>query len=269
MNSFIKIAGFTLADQMKQKSFYVLLIISILFVLMIRGCYQGEYIINGRQISNAALAWQVSKIVFQVITFGMFLMVSMISMKIFSRDQADGSLILYLSRPVTRWQYVLGRIAGTWVLCLVFMFLLHLTIFLTVWLNTGEIITGYLSASLISSINLLFVIICVCFLSLFMPDFISAVFTLGILLVGFISDGSHLIINNEIVKSAIPTSVNADPALWRIIYPKVFMVQAYADSIISNNRLSAMGPVHPLVNIFFFILLITAMLLVSFNKKEI
>ena len=111
----------------------------------------------------------------------MFLMVSMLSMKIFSRDHKDGSMILFLSRSVVRWQYVLGRIAGTWVLCLVFMFLLHLTIFLTVWLNTGETITGYLTASIVSSINLLFVILCVCFLSLFMPDFISAAFTLGIL----------------------------------------------------------------------------------------
>ena len=51
--------------------------------------------------------------------------------------------------------------------------------------------------------------------------------------IGFISDGGHLIINNEIVRSAVPPAVNADPTLWRILYPKVFMVQAYADSIIN------------------------------------
>jgi len=269
MNNFIKIATFTIVDQMKHKSFYVLLVISILFVLMIRGCYQGEYIVNGRQINNITLAWHVSKIVFQIIAVGMFLMVSMFSMKIFSRDHADGSLILFLSRPVFRWQYVLGRIAGTWALCLVFMFLLHLTIFLTVWTKTGATIPGYLTASLVCSINLLFIIVCVCFLSLFMPDFISAVFTMGILLVGFISDGGHQIINSEIVKSAVPSTLNADPALWRILYPKVFMVQAYADSIISKSRLSTMGPFHPMLNLSLFILLIMVLLLISFNKKEI
>ena len=269
MNNFIKIAGFTIADQMKHKSFYVLLVVSILFVLMIRGCYQGEYLINGRQIENATLAWHVSKIAFQIIAAGMFLMVSMLSMKIFSRDQADGSLLLFLSRPVFRWQYVIGRVAGTWALCLVFMFVLHLTIFLAVWINTGATVAGYLTASLVSSINLLFVIVCVCLLSLYMPDFISAVFTMGILLVGFISDGGHLIINNEMVKSAVPPTVNADPALWRILYPKVFMVQAYADSIINNSRLGAMGPFHPVLNLSFFILLITALLLIGFKNKEI
>lgn len=269
MNNFFKIAAFTVVDQMKHKSFYVLLVISILFVLMIRGCYQGEYIVNGKQINNITLAWQVSKIVFQIIAVGMFFMVSMLAMKIFSRDQADGSLILFLSRPVFRWQYVLGRITGTWALCLVFMFLLHLTIFLTVWAKTGAPIPGYLTASLVSSINLLFVIVCVCFLSLFMPDFISAVFTMGILLVGFISDGGQQILNNEIVKSAITPTANTDPALWRILYPKVFMVQAYADSIISQSQLSPMGPFHPLLNLSVFILLIMTLLLISFNKKEI
>ncbi len=269
MNNFFKIAAFTVVDQMKHKSFYVLLVISILFVLMIRGCYQGEYIVNGKQINNIMLAWQVSKIVFQIIAVGMFFMVSMLAMKIFSRDQADGSLILFLSRPVFRWQYVLGRITGTWALCLVFMFLLHLTIFLTVWTKTGAPIPGYLTASLVSSINLLFVIVCVCFLSLFMPDFISAVFTMGILLVGFISDGGQQILNNEIVKSAVAPTANTDPELWRILYPKVFMVQAYADSIISQSQLSPMGPFHPLLNLSVFILLIMTLLLISFNKKEI
>lgn len=269
MNNFFKIAAFTVVDHMKHKSFYVLLVVSILFVLMIRGCYQGEYIVNGKQINNIMLAWQVSKIVFQIIAVGMFFMVSMLAMKIFSRDQADGSLILFLSRPVFRWQYVLGRITGTWALCLVFMFLLHLTIFLTVWAKTGAPIPGYLTASLVSSINLLFVIVCVCFLSLFMPDFISAVFTMGILLVGFISDGGQQILNNEIVKSAITPTANTDPALWRILYPKVFMVQAYADSIISQSQLSPMGPFHPLLNLSVFILLIMTLLLISFNKKEI
>ena len=269
MNNFFKIAAFTVVDHMKHKSFYVLLVVSILFVLMIRGCYQGDYIVNGRQLDNTVIAWHVSKIVFQLIAVGMFLMVSMLSMKIFSRDQADGSLILFLSRPVFRWQYVLGRITGTWALCLVFMFLLHLTIFLTVWTKTGAPIPGYLTASLVSSINLLFVIVCVCFLSLFMPDFISAVFTMGILLVGFISDGGQQILNNEIVKSAVAPTANTDPALWRILYPKVFMVQAYADSIISQSQLSPMGPFHPLLNLCVFILLIMTLLLISFNRKEI
>jgi ABC-type transport system involved in multi-copper enzyme maturation permease subunit len=269
MNNLLKIAVFTLGDQLKHKSFYLLLAISILFVFMIRGCYQGEYVVNGRQIDNDILAWHVSKIVFQVVAAGMFFLASLLSMKIFSRDHGDGSMTLFLSRPLSRWQYVLGRIAGTWLICLALMFSLHLVIFWTAWTNTGAVFWGYLAASLVSAINLLFVIACVCFFSLFMPDFISVVFTAGILLVGFISDGGYLVINNAMVRSLAMPAVNAGPALWRVLYPKVFMVQAYADSIIGQSRLNSMGPVHPMLNLAFYILLVTALLLIIFNKKEI
>jgi ABC-type transport system involved in multi-copper enzyme maturation permease subunit len=260
---------YTMRDQMRHKSFYVLLGLSILFILTIRGCYDSGYTVNGKMVDTATVAFHVSKIVFHLIAAGMFLMVSMLSMKIFSRDHKDGSMVLFLSRPVFRWQYVLGRVTGTWAFCLVFMFLLHATIFLTVYVKTGTLIYEYLTASLLCSINLLFVIACVCFLSLFMPDFISALFTMGILFIGFISDSGYQIINSDIVRSAVPESTNWGPALWRIVYPKVFMLQAYADAIISKSEFHNLGPLHPFLNISLFILFIVILMLGFFNRKEI
>jgi len=93
MNSFLKIVGYTIRDQMRLKSFYVLLGLSILFVLMIRGCFNGQYVVSGKQLDNITVAWYVSKFVFQVIASGMFLIVILLSMNIFSRDHEDGSLV--------------------------------------------------------------------------------------------------------------------------------------------------------------------------------
>jgi ABC-type transport system involved in multi-copper enzyme maturation permease subunit len=269
MNNIIKIAVYTLRDQMRHKSVYVLLGFSILFIWMIRGCFDAGYTMNGKTVDTAAVAWQVSKIVFHLITAGMILMGTLLSMKIFSRDHEDGSLVLFLSRSVFRWQYVLGRITGTWILCLIFMFLLHLTIFVTAWAKTGTLISGYLSASLVCSISLLFVIACVCLLSLFVPDFISALFTLGLLFIGFVSDGGYQIINSNIVRSAVSSSIDLEPALWRVLYPKVFMVQVYADSIIGQSEFQNMGPFHPLLNLSLFILFVLTLLLIRFHQKEI
>jgi len=269
MNRFLKITGYTIRDQMRHKSVYVLLGFSILFVLMIRGCYSGQYVVNGKLLDNITIAWHVSKIVFQVIASGMFLIVILLSMKMFSRDHEDGSLVLFLSRPVFRHQYILGRIAGTWFLCLVFMFILHATIFFTVWVKAGVAIPGYMTASLACSINLLFIAVLVCFLSLYLPDFVSAVFTMGILFVGYISDGGYQILSSQVLKTAVPSAAASPPALWRILYPKVYMVQVYADSIIGQSSFSNMGPLHPILNIFFYIILITALMLVVFNQKEI
>ena len=71
MNNVIKISVYTMKDQMRHKSFYVLLALSILFILMIRGCYDGDYQVNGKMVDNAMVAWHVSKIVFHLITAGM------------------------------------------------------------------------------------------------------------------------------------------------------------------------------------------------------
>jgi ABC-type transport system involved in multi-copper enzyme maturation permease subunit len=269
LNRFLKITGYTIFDQMRHKSVYVLLGLCLLFVLTIRGCYSGQYVVNGKALDNAAVAWYVSRIVFQVIAAGMFLVVILLSMKIFSRDRDDGSLVLFLSRPVFRRQYILGRIAGTWCLCLVFMFILHAAMFLTVWVKTGAIISGYLAASLVCSINLLFIAVSVCCLSLYLPDFISAVFTAGILFVGYVSDGGYQILNSQILKAAAPSAAASHPALWRMIYPKVYMVQAYADSIINQSTFHTMGPVNPLLNVLIYILLITWLMLAVFSKKEL
>jgi hypothetical protein len=66
-----------------------------------------------------------------------------------------------------------------------------------------------------------------------------------------------------------PDIVNSNPALWRIIYPKVFMLQTYAGSFISQNEFNNMGPFHPVLNLFFFILLLMTLMLIRFNKMEV
>jgi len=269
MNNSAKIAAYTIRDQMRHKSLYVLLAAALLFIFMVRGCYRGQFEINGRMMERAALVGFVSKAVFQLTAAGMFLVAALLAMRIFSRDHADGSMTLFLSRPVLRRQYLLGRIAGTWLLCSLFMFVLHLALSLTVWAETGQILTGYLTASLISSVNLLFIIVCVCLLSLYVPDFLSVVFTVLMLTIGFISDGGYQLMSSRLAQAMIPPGAHAGPALWRVLYPKIFIVQSYAGSRIGAEGFHNMGPLNPVLNVFFYVLLLTALILIGFNRKEI
>ncbi len=269
MNNFNKIVFYTIMDLMRQKSFYVLLGISVMFVLLIRGCYKADYSINGQAVDNVTLAWHASIVVFHLIVYGMFFMAAMLSMSIFSRDREDGSMVLFLSRSVARWQYVLGRLCGTWVLCAGFMLILHFTIFFIAWLKTGGVISGYFIASLICSISLLWVIVFVSLLSLFMPDFMAAITALGIVGIGFISDSIFLAMQNKMVQSALSGEIKADPALWRICFPKISLLQHYAVSHITNNEFHVMGPLHPLTNLLLYISLFVVLLVVSFNRNEI
>ncbi len=269
MNNLFKIALYTLRDQTRHKSFYVLLAIAIFFVLLIRGCYDADYQMNGQKVDGVTVAWYASKVAFHIIACGMFLLAAMLSMRIFTRDREDGSMVLFLARPVRRWEYVFGRAGGTWILSLLFMFILHATIFLTAWLKTGGAIPGYMTASLVCSLNLLFVVFTVCLLSLFMPDFIAAIIVIVGLVVGFISDGVFLVMQSKMVQSGFPDVADKAPSLWRIIYPKISLLQHYAVTIIDESEFTSMGPLHPAVNVLLFTLLAGVLLIVSFNKREL
>jgi hypothetical protein len=47
------------------------------------------------------------------------------------------------------------------------------------------------------------------------------------------------------------------------------MVQAWANAVISGEQFNNIGPINPLVNVTLWALLIFALLIVTFNKKEI
>lgn len=267
MNNLIRISLITIKDLMRQKSFYILLAVAVIFILLLRSCYHGNYMVNGRPVDQTSLAFHASVIAFHVVAAGMFLMTTLLSMGIFSRDLEDGSMVMLLSRAVDRWQYMLGRIAGTWVLSILFMFILHLTIMLIGLANTGTLITGYLTASLLCSVNLLFAIVLTCTLSLFLPNVVAALFTLMGIGVSFVSDGVYQLMHNEMVRQMI--SAEGQASLWRIIYPKVYMLQDFASTWMTKEAFEAMPPIYVLFNVLFFTAVLAVLALWRFYRSEI
>jgi len=77
---------------------------------------------------------------------------------------------------------------GLWVVSFLFMFVLHLTITIITYFNTGGVMPGYLAASLLCSLNVLFMVLMVSLLSLVLHDFAAAFLSVGIVAISFISD---------------------------------------------------------------------------------
>ena len=263
------IAWHTVQDQLQRKSFYVLLATAVLLVFTLRGCYDGSYMVNNQPVEGAAVAWHASIFAFHFIAFGMLIMAVLISMSIFTNDQRDGAMVLYLSRPVSRPEYVLGRIIGLWLLISAFMLVLHGAVFLIAWQKGGALIPGYLTGSLICCANLFFVIVLTTLLSLFMPGFVTALTSMAIIFTGFLSDGGARLLSSPMVQTAFNSAPPPEPSWWRLLYPKLAMVQHYAVTIINRDSFQAIGPVHPLVNVLIFCAGLTAVLLVVFDRREI
>jgi len=161
--SIFNIAKYTISDEVHQRSFLVLFALSILFVFFVRGCYQGNYIINGRELQVEAIVGTVSRITFHMIAAGMLLLAALFSMRVFRHDWENGMQACILSKPITRVQYVLGKLFGLWLLSSFFMLVLHAVIFLTVFLQLKIWMPGYLG--LLCCV--LLICFCCCFLFFF------------------------------------------------------------------------------------------------------
>ena len=269
----IKIAKYTLADEVRQRSFVVMFVICVIFIFLIRGCYHGDYMVNGQELEAGKIIIMVSKITFHVVVFGVMLLAALLSMRVFRRDRDEGMQSTILSKPITRRQYVTGKILGLWVLSTCFMFILHAIIFLTVSINMNVVMPGYLAASLLCSFNLLFVVIAVLLLSLTMPDAMAFLCVMGIGIISFVADGIFAISHSPMAQAMMQQhGSQPDWTGWRVVYylwPKLSGTQNFASSFIGNERLYEFGSIYPLINVLIYCLILGALLFWRFRNEDL
>ena len=270
-----RITKYTLIDEVQQRSFVIMFVICTLCVFLIRGCYHGNYMVNGHDLDAATVVRALSKVTFHIIGAGVMVIAALLSMRIFKRDRNEGMQSCVLSKPIARWQYVMGKIIGLWVLSVLFMFILHSIVFLITSINLKVFMPGYLVASLLCSINLLFVVIAVLLLSLLMPDIVAFLCVMGIGVVGFVADGISAISHSQMAQ-AMMQQPGAHPQLdltwWKVIYylwPKLSGAQQWASSLIGSETFHGFGAIYPLINVLLYCLILGALLFRRFGNEDI
>jgi ABC-type transport system involved in multi-copper enzyme maturation permease subunit len=270
-----RITKYTLIDEVQQRSFVVMFIICAICVFLVRGCYQGNYMVNGQSLDAGTIVRTLSKATFHVISTGVMVIAALLSMRIFRRDRNEGMQSCILSKPIARWQYVMGKILGIWILSVLFMFILHSIVFLITSINLKVFMPGYLAASLLCSINLLFVVIAVLLLSLLMPDIVAFLCVLGVGIVGFVADGIAAASHSQIAQSIIQQSAShqqSELTWWKVVYffwPKLLGVQQLASSLIESDSSHGFGPTYPLMNVLLYCLILGALLFKRFRTEDI
>jgi len=269
----IKIAKYTLSDEVRQKSFIVMFVICCLFIFLIRGCYQGNYIVNGQALDAEAVIRVMSKGTFHFIAAGVMFLAALLSMRVFRRDRDDGMQSCILSKPITRWQYVAGKIIGLWALSIIFMFILHSVVFIITSINLQVVMPEYLIASLLCSFNLLFVIVTVLLLSLLMPDIVAFLCVMGIGIIGFVADGIFAISHSQMAVVMIQQhGSQSDMTLWKAVYylwPKLSGTQQFASSLIGSEGFHGFISIYPLINVLIYVLILGTLLFRRFRNEEI
>jgi hypothetical protein len=274
-SSIIRITKYTFTDETRQKSFIIMFAVCAIFVFLLRSCYQGNYMVNGQLLDAGTVVRTMSKVIFHVIGAGLMLLSALLSMHAFRRDRDDGMQSCILSKPVTRQQYVMGKIVGLWTLSVLFMFILHGIVFLITSINLRVVMPEYLIASLLCSFNLLFVVIAVLLLSLLMPDIVAFLSVMGIGVVSFVAEGVNAISHSQMVQAMIPhpgAHSQPDMAWWKIIYylwPKLSGLQHFASSLIGGEIFPGFGSLYPLINVLLYCIVLGALLFRRFGKEDV
>ena len=270
-----KITKYTLIDEVRQKSFLIMFVICAICVFLIRGCYHGNYMVNGHDLDTGTVVRALSKVTFHIIAAGMMVIAALLSMRIFRRDRSEGMQACVFSKPIARWQYVMGKILGLWVLSVLFMFILHSIVFLITSINLKVFMPEYLVASLLCSVNLLFVVIAVLFLSLLMPDIVAFLCVFGIGIVGFVGDGIAAASHSQMAQVMMQQSgarTQSDLTWWKTVYylwPKLLGVQQLASSLIDSESFHGFGSIYPLINVLLYSIILGALLFKRFRNEDI
>jgi ABC-type transport system involved in multi-copper enzyme maturation permease subunit len=248
-------------------------IVCTISILLVRGCYQGNFMVNGQALDAGAVIRVVSKVIFHVIAAGAMLLAALLSMRVFRRDRDDGMQSCILSKPITRWQYVAGKILGLWALSIIFMFILHSIVFIIASINSKVVMPEYLIASLLCSFNLLFVVVAVLLLSLLMPDIVAFLCVIGIGIIGFVADAIFAISHSQMAQTMIQQP-GALPDLtgWNIVYylwPKLSGTQHFASSLIGGEGFHGFVSIYPLINVLIYVLILGALLFWRFRNEDI
>jgi ABC-type transport system involved in multi-copper enzyme maturation permease subunit len=269
----IRIAKYTFTDEVRQKSFIIMFAICAMFIFLIRGCYQGHYMVNGQTLDAGTVIRVMSKVSFHIIAAGAMLLTALLSMRVFRRDRDDGMQACILSKPIARWQYVAGKFLGLWALSILFMFILHGIVFIMTSVNLKVVMPEYLLASLLCSFNLFFVIVAVLLLSLLMPDIIAFLCVLGIGIVGIAGDGIFALSHSPMAQAMMQQPASqADLTWWKVVYymwPKLSGTQQFASTFIGGEGVHDLGTVYPLINILIYGLILGILLFRRFRNEDI
>jgi ABC-type transport system involved in multi-copper enzyme maturation permease subunit len=266
------LAWWTIIDEFRQRSVVIFIAACAAFMFVIRGCYKGSYVVNGKAFDAATI---VSQATFHVVAAGVMMLAALMAMRIFKRERDDGTQAYLLSRPIARWHYLASKIAGLWLGSAASMLVLHGILCLLTFRNAPAGIPGNLAASLLCSVNLLLVVLAVMALSLWLPDFLAFLAILGVGVVSFIGHGVEAAARNPLVQSAMQQSGAQGAhgftwwkAAW-ILWPKLGGLQVTASSLIGSESFSAGALVSPLVNVVVFCCVLGALCYIGFSREEI
>lgn len=263
------LAWWTLRDECRARSLGLLAVVCLGLVAVFRGCAPGSVVVNGAPLDASTLLMHGT---FHGLAAGVLLVVALRAMRLFHREREDGTLASVLARPVARWHYLAGKVAGLWGAAVASLLVLHGVLGLLLLVETGTVRPGLLLASLACSLNLLLVVVAVLAFSLWLPDFLAFLLMLAIGLVSVV--GQAIAAAAPLVHAAASPAGPGSSGLpwWQVawaLWPKLGGVQMAAAALIDGSPVLPGAGVSPVVNVLVYCGIFAALCYAGFSREDI
>jgi len=262
----LAIAGNTIKEGLRNKMFYILLGVALVFVLIGRGCMGGSVNIQNRELSPNEMVSFGTTIGFFIITFWGLTLAGLLSMGAIVSDVETGVITTFISKPITRLEYLLGKFIGVLGVVLINVAVLGLGFSVLALLRAG-IFPFALFASLgIFVLNIALLISFIFLISLWTSRIIAMVF--GIL--GYVfSTGFDIFVYFDAAREKLMGSVSTQ---WiaKILYfafPQWGSTWFYSASFV-NDFFSQSMSFWPVPHTLLYLGLIWTLMAFVFSKKE-
>jgi len=267
VGAILAICGNTIKEGLRNKLFYILLIIGLLFILMGRMCMQGDVSFNNQSLSPQQVISLATTVSFHIIVFWGLTLAGLLSMGAVLGDIETGVITVFISKPVSRFEYLLGKFIGIMGVVLLNVIVLGCGFFLLAYLRT-EIWPFNIFLSLaIFILNLMLLVSVVMLVSLISSRIVA-------MLMGIVGYMFSIGIDLPIYFDAIREQMTAKPAaliLFKIIYfafPQWGSTQFFAASFLSDVFSQKMS-FWPTLHTAGYIVLVWLVMVLLFNKKEL
>lgn len=266
MRQILAIAGNTVKEGLRNKMFYILLGVALLFILIGRGCMSGSMNIQNRQLSPDEMVSFGTTIGFFIITFWGLTLAGLLSMGAIVSDVETGVITTFISKPISRLDYLLGKFIGILAVVLINVAVLGLGFSVLALLKAGIFPFGLFGSLGVFVLNIALLTSFIFLISLVTSRIIAMVF--GILAYVF-STVFDIFIYFDALRDKL---INTTSAQWisKILYfafPQWGSTWFYSASFV-NDFFSQSMSFWPVVHTLLYLCLTWILMTFIFSRKE-
>ncbi len=268
MRKILAIAGNTIKEGLRNKMFYILLGVALVFILIGRGCMGGSVNIQNRQLSPDQMVSFGTTIGFFIITFWALTLAGLLSTGAILSDIETGVITTFISKPVSRLEYLLGKFVGVLAVVLLNVVVLALGFSLLAFLKAGVFPLSLLAGLGVFVLNIVLLITFIFLMSLVTSRVVAMVF--GILAYVFSTVFDIFVYFDALREKIIGSASSVARVVMDVIYfaiPQWGSNWFYASSFI-NDFFSQSMSFWPVVHTLLYICLVWIVTAFVFSKKE-